>query len=891
MRRLFLISFLILIAGLTVLGYLFLKKSKKPELLVMDIVPVDIEVLLECDNINQLTQKVTKNNLVINELLKNQIIQSFINDISFLDTIAANTDCQEYLAENHIYFAYDTSALGSNCLLAFNLKSIKHSETIKKFLQKNINSFNFFKSGKINQELISVKFAQNKPNAYIYNKAGLFILSNSLSYLEKVIADQKKNTLSSITLFNSLQESENSNTDFRLFVKNSFYPQLIYSNAIKNNFPATLKTWTSMDVTLSSNELKWNGFAEHDGSFFLNALLTQQPVQASLLNYCPANCSYFYFLGTSDYAKFNQSVFSANRTPELKTSLSELSKFSDADFYTEWNKLTNGELLVVGNNSLSTSSKIAVAGFENKNKAHEFIKQFSDSCSVLNESFTDSLYRLVHPKLFNVLCSGVFEMNTEYVYVHDNNLIFAESSSVISNYLNNLKSSGNINSNTSFTAAQKMGLSNECNFYYYQNFKSNASEFLSVLNTQLANQLPELNNASLSGFGLQLSTLKNKVFIQGILNTSALKKEEPTVQATNATWQINLDTLSSSVPEIVINHKTQEKEIILSDDKGNVYLVDANGNQLWKVNVNGKVLSKIYQVDFYKNDKLQYLFNTENEIHLIDRKGEYLEGFPAKLDAPATNALAVFDYENDKNYRILIACANNKIYNYNIEGKKQAGFDPVKLEVGLSKPIQFVRIDGKDFIIAIEKNGKVNCLDRKGKIRIPFTKSMQAAFQEFAIQDNNTPEASFFSYYDAKNNSVNQLLWNDKVVAKQVNPSTIAKQVEFVNINDDNKKDVVILTTNGFDVYDENGNYISGYQNKTKDQIAIKTFSFKNEMYFMLHLSNYTIKIIDANMKELNVPKMYFSKMPEIKTISSDNKLNVIGTFKNQLMCYELNLN
>jgi len=891
MRRLFLISFLILVAGLTVLGYLFLKKSKKPELLVMDVIPADIELLIECDNVNQLTQKVIKNNLVIDELLKNQIIQSFINKLGFLDTIAANTDCQEYIAENHIYFAYDTSALGSNCLLAFNLKSIKHSETIKKFLQKKITSFNFFKSGKINQELISVKFAKEQSNSYIYNKAGLFILSNSLSYLEQIISNQKKNTLSSIALFNSLQENENSNADFRLYVKNSFYPQVFNSNSIKNNFPTTLKTWTSIDVSLSSNELKWNGFVEDEGSYFLNALLSQQPIKAALLNYCPANCSYFYFLGTSDYSKFNQSILSANRSTELKTSLSELSKFTDADLVTEWNKITNGELLIIGNTNLSSASKIAIAGIENKNKSYDFIKQFSDSSSFLNESYTDSLYRLVNPKVFNVLCSGIFDMSSKFVYVHDNNLIFSETTTEIINYLNSLKSYGNINSNAAFSSAQKMGLSTDCNFYFYQNFRSNASEVLSILQPPIANQLTELNNASLSGLGFQLSNLKNKIFVQGILNATSIKKEEPITQATTATWKFDLDTLSFNTPEIVVNHKTQEKEIIVSDEKGNVYLFDSNGNQLWKVNVNGKILSKIYQVDFYKNEKLQYLFNTENELHLIDRKGEYLDGFPAKLDAPATNALAVFDYENDKNYRILIACNNNKIYNYNIEGKKQAGFDPVKLDSGLSKPIQFVRIDGMDFIIAIEKNGKVNCLDRKGKTRIPFTKAIQAAFQEFVIQENNTPEASYFSYYDAKNNSINQLLWTDKLVSKQVNPSTIAMQIEFVKINDDNKKDIVILTSNGFDVYDENGNYISGFLNKTKDQIAIKTFSFKNEIYFVLHLSNNGIKIIDANMKELSIPSMYFSKMPEIKTLISGDKLNVIGTFKNQLTCYELQLN
>ena len=44
-------------------------------------------------------------------------------------------------------------------------------------------------------------------------------------------------------------------------------------------------------------------------------------------------------------------------------------------------------------------------------------------------------------------------------------------------------------------------------------------------------------------------------------------------------------------------------------------------------------------------------------------------------------------------------------------------------------------------------------------------------------------------------------------------------------------------------------------------------------------------------MKELPLPTMYFSKIPEVKTLLSDDKLNVIGIFKNQLMCYELQLN
>jgi hypothetical protein len=66
----------------------------------------------------------------------------------------------------------------------------------------------------------------------------------------------------------------------------------------------------------------------------------------------------------------------------------------------------------------------------------------------------------------------------------------------------------------------------------------------------------------------------------------------------------------------------------------------------------GPIMGSVQQLDFYKNGKLQYLFNTAEKIHLIDRNGNYVERYPIALRSPATSPLALFDYERTG----IIAC-------------------------------------------------------------------------------------------------------------------------------------------------------------------------------------------------------------------------------------------
>jgi hypothetical protein len=193
--------------------------------------------------------------------------------------------------------------------------------------------------------------------------------------------------------------------------------------------------------------------------------------------------------------------------------------------------------------------------------------------------------------------------------------------------------------------------------------------------------------------------------------TSQIKEKALTV------WESLLDTVAAIKPALVINHNTSEKEILVQDASNKIYLINSAGRILWKQPLDGPILGEVYQVDFYKNRKLQYLFNTKEKIHLIDRNGNFVERYPISLRAGATNPMALFDYDNSRDYRLFLAGEDRKIYVYDIEGNVVTGWRFGKTESTVSKPLQHFRVNDKDYILASDEN-RTYILDRRGRERI-----------------------------------------------------------------------------------------------------------------------------------------------------------------------------
>ena len=89
--------------------------------------------------------------------------------------------------------------------------------------------------------------------------------------------------------------------------------------------------------------------------------------------------------------------------------------------------------------------------------------------------------------------------------------------------------------------------------------------------------------------------------------------------------------------------------MIIQDGNKNIYLINEKGKRLWKKQLGGLILDKINQLDYYKNGKLQYVFNTEDSLYILDRLGRNVENFPIELNSKQnadTHLLITIKIEN-----------------------------------------------------------------------------------------------------------------------------------------------------------------------------------------------------------------------------------------------------
>jgi hypothetical protein len=101
-------------------------------------------------------------------------------------------------------------------------------------------------------------------------------------------------------------------------------------------------------------------------------------------------------------------------------------------------------------------------------------------------------------------------------------------------------------------------------------------------------------------------------------------------------WEVELDAQLYGKPWFIRNHHTGKLNVVAFDKLSNMYLIDHNGMIQWKIPLMEEPISPVYPVDYYKNGKIQYLFNTKNYLYLIDLNGNYVADYPVKLITNAT---------------------------------------------------------------------------------------------------------------------------------------------------------------------------------------------------------------------------------------------------------------
>ncbi|MCU0402371.1 MAG: hypothetical protein MUE75_15430 [Algoriphagus sp.] len=167
---------------------------------------------------------------------------------------------------------------------------------------------------------------------------------------------------------------------------------------------------------------------------------------------------------------------------------------------------------------------------------------------------------------------------------------------------------------------------------------------------------------------------------------------------------------------MIKNFNDNTQDLVIQDQDHVLYLLNSDGEQVYSIPLSGPVISDAFQIDFFKNGKLQLLFATADQIHAIDRLGNYLPGFPLSIPEEKLTNLNLVDYEQTREYRYFAATEKGNLWLFDKTGKALEGWSPFQLgETVVGVPFHF-RVPGKgDFMIAQGKSGKIHFFNRRGE--------------------------------------------------------------------------------------------------------------------------------------------------------------------------------
>lgn len=409
--------------------------------------------------------------------------------------------------------------------------------------------------------------------------------------------------------------------------------------------------------------------------------------------------------------------------------------------------------------------------------------------------------------LFGRIFSGI---NTPYMTFWKEYALFGGSAEGLIYTLKNLEKKNTLMSDPCYNR-YSIHLAKGSNLHFFFNFSLLNRIFPGYLNEPW-NRFFEYNPkipCEFKGLGIQFSSLRNMIYQNTVFSYSLFSEPEEGVE-----WQILLDTLIDFKPQFVVNHNTGLNEVFVQDLNNNIYLIDGSGTVLWSRQLSGPLPGDIHQLDYYRNGRLQMLFNTEDSIYLMDRNGNHVDRYPFSLPSPASNGLSLFDYEGDGNYRIFVPCRDRNVYVFNKHGQRVNGWRFPGAEHPLHTKVQYFRSGTRDYIVFADYYN-VYILDRRGNVRVKVPES-------FPLSRNNNPvfeesPGPRLAVTDSEGR-VRYIYFDGRIEKKEVGYFTADHFFDFYDIDSDGQKELIFIDGRRMEVYKQDNTKL--YSREFEDSVT-----------------------------------------------------------------------
>lgn len=532
-----------------------------------------------------------------------------------------------------------------------------------------------------------IKTVNNKDTLYHKIINGFFFGSENYKLVDTIKKKSNSQLKKLLTTIDSKAEAS------IIFKNKSDNDLILKRNTLKNS-----TEYEVLDLNMEGDDISYSGFVRNNDTLFRkNVFRNTIPQEFDLANIIPKDVESFTRIAFDDYLIFSENISKLNATE--KDSTSDILNLSNEVSVI---KTKFGEAITIGT--------------LDENLLEEVV---SEELNANSEAFKDvPIFKFEKDSIFRDRFLPFFSLEKASLgFVYGNFAVFSNDKKTLQHII-----SQKVNNQTLATSEKfkdiSMQLADESSYLIYKNGEG-LYDFL--------NRPAKGYNAN----AVQYVYETNFAHINGILSKY---KKRPSGNSITDDFTVSLTSEILMQPQTVKNHRNNSYEIVVQDVLNNLYLISNSGQILWKRKLEGGILGKVKQIDIYKNGRLQLAFATPNYVYIIDRNGKDVGPFPKKFNDNITKPLSVFDYDNRKNYRLLVT-QNKSLIMYNTEAKRVNGFKYKKASNTISSQPKHFKIGSKDYIV-FSQGEKLEVLNRQGKERITVKGNIEFSNNSIYLYQN-----------------------------------------------------------------------------------------------------------------------------------------------------------
>ena len=722
---------IILISIILLIAFNSYKEVTKNSGNPLNIIPTNAAVILQCNDVNNLYANLNSND-IWRHLHNINTIDSINNQIKEISNFYNKNS---HIFKSNIIFISFHKVGANNSGILFSCNFERKGIAINNQINNLIG--NLVKEGKYNNQSIFELKLQNNILFASYTDDIVFFSENKMLVEDAIRASVSEDKLLINPSFSSSYKTINKSAEINLFFN---YNSLIKYTSIFTDKPiinSNFSGWTATDLSVKNKIIVANGFSAFNNTMtnYTDVFIKQTAKDIDILELIPENTSLLLSIG------FNNSKQLFNKKNEI---LQQQNKFWSWDKH---RKLIQDTFNVNYNEFINEIQD--EAGIFNTSSTQSLQQQYSffkSSNSITANSLmqglildrktygTYSINRIGDANITAQLFGDLFNSITTYFINIEDYFIFGSSIASLEYLIDNYTSNNTL-ANTKYFNDYKNYLSSKSNLFFY----INPGKISETLKGKIKNNYQNNLNFSLdslekfTAFSLQMTSKKDL-----LLNNINLFYDSDFKESIKEEWFMLLDTIINMHPQFIYNHFTKEKMIVLQNSNHKVFAVNSKGEKLWNIQLNSKIIGDISSIDAYKNGKYQCLFNTESHLYLIDRNGENVDKYPLQLPCNTKVGHSLFDYNNNKKYRILIVGDDNNIYNLDKKGEVIKGWKYEKNKNRITKKLQNFKVGNKDYILAERNNSTTQLLAINGSERVKFKQNIQFNENSISIDKNGT---------------------------------------------------------------------------------------------------------------------------------------------------------